>query len=52
MQYEDAIYHVMAWGNRLDRMVRTDEDREVFEEILEEEVGRKGWRDYAYALMG
>jgi putative transposase len=42
----------MARGNRLDRIVRTDEDREVFEETLEEVVGRTGWRVYAYALMG
>ena len=52
VQYEDAIYHVMARGNRLDKIVRSDEDREVFEATLEEVVGRTGWRVYAYALMG
>ena len=31
IQYEGAIYHVMARGNRLDKIVRNDEDREVFE---------------------
>ncbi|MBT8037038.1 MAG: transposase, partial [Verrucomicrobiae bacterium] len=52
VQYEDAIYHVMARGNRLDKIVRTDEDREFFEETIEEVVGRTGWLVYAYALMG
>ncbi len=51
VQYEDAIYHVMARGNRLDRIVRSDEDREVFEATLDEVVGRTGWQVYAYALM-
>lgn len=51
VQYEDAIYHVMARGNRLDRIVRTEEDREMFEKTLEEVVGRTGWQVYAYALM-
>ncbi|MEJ6701583.1 MAG: hypothetical protein QNL01_11535 [Akkermansiaceae bacterium] len=52
VQYEDAIYHVMPRGNRLDKIVRSDEDREAFEATLEEVVGRTGWRVYAYALMG
>ncbi len=52
VQYEDAIYHVMARGNRLDKIVRTDADRDVFETTIEEVVGRTGWRVYAYALMG
>ncbi len=51
VQYEDAIYHVMARGNRLDRIVRTDEDRKMFEKTLEEVVGRTGWQVYAYALV-
>lgn len=51
VQYENAIYHVMARGNRLDKIVRTDEDREMFEKTLEEVVGRAGWQIYAYALM-
>jgi hypothetical protein len=29
----------MTRGNRLDKTVRTDEDRETFEETLEEVVG-------------
>jgi putative transposase len=51
VQYEDAIYHVMARGNRRDKIVRSEKDREMFEATLEEVVGRTGWRVYAYALM-
>ena len=28
VEYEGAIYHVMARGNRLDKIVRSDEERE------------------------
>ena len=42
----------MARGNRLERIVRPDEDGEIFEETLKEVVGRTGWRVYAYALIG
>ena len=48
VQYEGAIYHVMARGNRLDKIVRSDGDREVFEATIEDVVGRTGWRVYAY----
>jgi len=51
VQYEDAIYHVMARGNRLDKIVRSEADREIFEATLKEVVGRTGWQVYAYALM-
>jgi REP element-mobilizing transposase RayT len=52
VQYEDTLYYVMARGNRMDKIVRSDRDRKVFEATLEEVVGRTGWRVYAYALMG
>ncbi|MCP5536992.1 MAG: hypothetical protein H7A51_12270 [Akkermansiaceae bacterium] len=42
VQFDDAIYHVMARGNRLDKIVRSDADRESFEATLEEVVGRTG----------
>lgn len=51
VQYEDAIYHVMARGNRLDKIVHSAADHEAFEATLEEVVGRTGWQVYAYALM-
>ncbi|MGJ8677432.1 MAG: transposase [Akkermansiaceae bacterium] len=52
VEYKEAIYHVMARGNRLDKIVRTEEDKEVFEQTLEEVVGKTGWVLYAYTLMG
>ena len=39
MEYKGAIYHVMARGNRLDKIVRSDEDREVFEKTFAEVIG-------------
>ena len=52
VEYEDAIYHVMARGNRLDKIVGNDVDREVFEKTLAEIVAKMGWLIYTYALMG
>lgn len=52
IEYPDAIYHVMARGNRRDRIVIDDEDRERFEMSLEEVVGKMGWQLYAWVLMG
>lgn len=42
----------MARGNRLERIVRDEEDRERFELSLEEVVGKMGWQLYAWVLMG
>ena len=44
IEYPDAIYHVMARGNRRDRIVIDDEDRERVEMSLEEVVGEMGWQ--------
>ena len=52
IEYPGAIYHVMARGNRRERIVIDDEDRERFEAALEEVVGKMGWVLYAYVLMG
>lgn len=52
MEYEGAIYHVMARGNHRENIVHDDKDREIFELTLEEVVRRMGWRVYAYVLMG
>ena len=35
IEYPDAIYHVMARGNRREKIVIDDEDREHFETSLE-----------------
>ena len=52
IEYPDAIYHVMARGNRRERIVIDDEDRKHFEASLEEVVVKMGWQLYAWVLMG
>ena len=52
IEYPDAIYHVMARGNRRERIVIDDEDRRRFESALEEVVEKMGWTLYAWVLMG
>ena len=52
VEYEGAVYHVMARGNHRERIVKDDEDRKMFEEALESVVERMGWVLYAYVLMG
>ena len=52
IEYEGAIYHVMARGDHREMIVRDNEDRTRFEKSLEEVVGKMGWRLYAYVLMG
>ncbi len=52
IEYEGAIYHVMARGDHREMIVRDNEDRTCFEKSLEEVVGKMGWHLYAYVLMG
>ena len=42
----------MARGNRRERIVIDDEDREYFEASLEEVVKKMGWKLYAWGVMG
>ena len=51
VEYEGAVYHVMARGNRGGRIVVDERDREIFVETLEEVVGQTGWEVFAFALM-
>jgi putative transposase len=50
-QYPGAMYHVMARGNRGERIVRDDEDRDRFIETLGEACAKTGWRVHAWVLM-
>jgi putative transposase len=52
IQYNGAIYHVMARGDRREAIFFDDRDRNAFLEALGEACGRTGWRVHAYALMG
>jgi len=51
IEFENAVYHVMARGNRRDDIVVDDVDRERFTETLAEVVERSGWLLYAWVLM-
>lgn len=51
IEYPGAIYHVMARGNRREKIIRDDVDRSRYEELWEEGVTRTGWRVYAWVLM-
>lgn len=52
IEYPGAVYHCMARGNRREEIVSGDGDREAFVALLEELVGRTGWRMFAWVLMG
>ena len=51
VEYEGAIYHVMARGNGGENIVKNEHDREWFVETLGEAVVRAGWCLHAYVLM-
>lgn len=51
IEYEGAIYHVMARGNHQEKIVLDDDDRKRFEKTLEEVIQKTGWVLFAYALM-
>src|SRR5690606_34921782 len=52
IEYEGAFYHVMARGNRRERIFLDDEDRRFFLGTLGEACAMTGWRAHAWALMG
>lgn len=51
IEYEGALYHVMARGNRRGDIVFDDEDRKTFLRTLGEVSKRAGFRVHAFALM-
>ncbi|MEM9281503.1 MAG: transposase [Verrucomicrobiota bacterium] len=51
IEYEGAVYHVMARGNRREPIVFDDEDRRLFVTTLGEACGMTGWRVFAWVLM-
>lgn len=52
IEYEGALHHVMSRGNDGIPIFRDDRDRELFLELLAEEVGRSHWIVHDYSLMG
>tara|TARA_R110000850_G_scaffold141810_1_gene263829 strand:- start:1745 stop:2809 length:1065 start_codon:yes stop_codon:yes gene_type:complete len=51
IQYEGAIYHVMARGNRREPIVFDDQDRKCFVQTLGEVCQRTGWEVFAWVLL-
>jgi putative transposase len=51
IEYPGAMYHVMARGNRLERIYRDEEDHRFFLKTLSEACEMTGWRIHAWVLM-
>jgi len=51
VEFEGAVYHVMARGNHGSNIVFSDEDRRVFMTTLDEVCEKTGWHCYAWVLM-
>ena len=51
IEYEGAVYHAMARGDRRERIVVDDADRGRFEDTLQEGMERSGWVLFAWTLM-
>ena len=51
IEYEAAIYHVMARGNRREDIYLDDDDRRFFLGTLGEACGMTGWRVHGWVLM-
>lgn len=51
VEYPGAFYHVMARGNRRERIFREDGDRRFFCQTLAEACERTGWKVHAWVLM-
>jgi putative transposase len=52
IEHPGALYHVMARGNRRERIYRDDDDRRFFLSTMGEACERTGWRVHAWVLMG
>jgi REP element-mobilizing transposase RayT len=52
IEFEGAIYHVMARGNARQKIVRDDADRRRLVDSLESAVVRYGWELLCYVIMG
>ena len=52
IEYPGALYHVMARGNRRERIYHDDDDRRFFLQALAQACEMTGWRVHAWVLMG
>ena len=51
IQFENAVYHIMARGDRREPIVYSDEDRETFVRTLAQACQKTGWEVFAWVLM-
>jgi putative transposase len=51
IQYPGAFYHVMARGNRREKIFKDDDDRRFFLQALGEACAMTGWGVHAWVLM-
>ena len=51
IEFENAVYHVMARGNRREPIVMDDDDRELFVKTFGEACQMTGWQVFAWVLM-
>ncbi len=52
IEFEGALYHVMARGNQGRAIYSDDQDRKLWLETLTEACEKTGWHIHAYVLMG
>jgi putative transposase len=51
IQFENAVYHVMARGDRRERIVESESDCMMFIETFAEACAKTGWLVHAWVLM-
>ena len=51
VEYAGALHHVMSRGNDGIPILRDDEDRHLFLDLLSQEIVRSGWVLHEYCLM-
>ncbi|PYJ01489.1 MAG: hypothetical protein DMF00_04750 [Verrucomicrobia bacterium] len=51
IEYPGAIYHVLSRGDRREAIFRTEADRKLFLNLLDQTCRRTGWQIHAYCLM-
>jgi putative transposase len=51
IQFQGALYHVMARGDRRENIIGGEKDRRMFIETLSEACEKTGWLVYAWVLM-
>ena len=51
IHYDGALYHVMARGNNGDNILKNDEDKRNYIELIQRYKERYGFKLYAYCIM-